>query len=121
MIFLKRLWAAAPIATTVLGLALAVALVFGGRMVADWVYWNDPARQDLTIKPWMTPRFVAHSWDVPRPVMLEALSLPENTSGRPRNLRDIAEANGVNVDELIAALEAAIAAHRAAHPIEDAQ
>lgn len=114
--FVKRLWTAAPIATLVLALALAAAGLFAVRGVVFWVYWGDPARHEQAIEPWMTPGYIAHSWRVPRAVVVEALHAPVPPPKGPMNLTDLAALNGVTVEELIAEAEAAIAAWRAANP-----
>jgi hypothetical protein len=117
---LRRMWAAAPVATVVLVVALMASTFFGVRTVSNWVYWNDPAHIDQPIAGWMTPGYVAHSWDIPRPVMIEALALGEDDP-KGRNLKRLAEAQGIPLDELIARIEAAIMAHRAATPQEGGQ
>lgn len=118
--FVKRIYAAAPIATALLALALAASVFFAVRTTADWVYWSDPAHRDQQIQPWMTPGYIAHSWEVPRPVMIDlmlrALDLPEGRPGRPMSIRRIAEETGTDVDTLIHTIETAIKAHRAANP-----
>ena len=48
---------------------------FAVRLVASWIYWNDPAHRDVEIAPWMTPRYVAHSWRLPPEVVAETLDL----------------------------------------------
>lgn len=68
------------------------------------------APRDQIIEGWMTPRYVAHSWDVPREVMT-SLGFERGTDG-PRPLNKIAEDRGIPVDVLITEIEAAIAAHR---------
>jgi hypothetical protein len=111
--FLRRIWQAAPVATVILGGALMVSLFFAVRLVAFWIYWADPAHRDQAIEPWMTPGYVAHSWDVPREVAFEALDLPPAPGG-PRSLQELAAERGVSVDVLAADLQAAIDAFRAA-------
>ncbi|GGD34282.1 hypothetical protein [Sinisalibacter lacisalsi] len=112
----KRLWSAAPLATVLLVLALAAAGLFAVRSVAFVIYWSDPARQEQTIAGWMTPGYIAHSWQVPRAVVLEAVNAPVPPPAGPMSLRDLAALNEVSVDALIAEVEAAIAAHRAGDP-----
>jgi hypothetical protein len=114
---LRRMWAAAPVATVVLVVALAASAVFGVRTVSNWVYWNDPEHIDQPIAGWMTPHYVAHSWDVPRPVMIGALDMGDKDP-KGRNLKRLAEAQGISLDELISRIEAAIKAHRASAPDE---
>ncbi|WP_420397652.1 hypothetical protein [Nioella sp.] len=110
--FLRRIWQAAPVATVILGGALVVSLFFAVRLVAFWIYWADPAHRDQAIEPWMTPGYVAHSWDVPREVAFEALNLPP-APGRPLSLQELAEERGVSVDVLAAQVQTAINAFRA--------
>jgi hypothetical protein len=111
--FLRRIWQAAPVATVILGGALAVSLFFAVRLVAFWIYWADPAHRDQAIEPWMTPGYVAHSWGVPREIAFEALGLPPAPGG-PRSMADLAAERGVSVAELARDLQAAIDAFRAA-------
>ncbi|PIV74471.1 MAG: hypothetical protein COW55_09170 [Rhodobacteraceae bacterium CG17_big_fil_post_rev_8_21_14_2_50_65_11] len=110
-LLLRRIWHAAPIATVTLGVALAISVFFAVRLVAFWIYWADPAHRDQGIEGWMTPGYVAYSWDVPRAVTFDALDLPQR-SGAPVTLADLAQARGVPVAALSADLRAAIAAHR---------
>ncbi|MCK0170451.1 hypothetical protein MWU53_05205 [Aliiroseovarius sp. S1123] len=108
---LHRMWAAAPIATVILVIALSASAVFGVRTIGNWVYWNDPAHIDQPIAGWMTPRYVAFSWDVPRPVMIDAIAMGDkNPEGR--NLKRLAEAQGISLEELILRIETAIEEHR---------
>jgi hypothetical protein len=112
--FIKRLWAAAPAATLILGLALAATGFFAIRTALFSVYWHDPAHREQKIEGWMTPGFVAHSWHVPREVVLEAIDAPPSP-GHPMNLDAIAQDRDMPVEELIGEIEAAIAASRAEH------
>lgn len=113
----RRLWDAAPIATILLALSLAAAGYFGVRTVAFWVYWQDPAHRQQQIEPWMSPGYVAHSWQVPRRVVTGAIGLADRPpKGGPRSLSDIAEERGVTFDDLATTLEDAI---RAFHEDED--
>ena len=63
----------------------------------------------------MTPRYIAHSWDIPRDVMIEELGFAPGNDG-PQPLSAIAAERGEPVDVLISRIEAAIAAHRAEKP-----
>jgi len=110
--FVKRMWTAAPVATVLLALALTACVFFGVRTTTSWVYWNDPAHIDQPIAGWMTPQYVAHSWDIPRYVMIEALALHQ-AGGGPRNLSRLAAERNISVEELISHLNAEIAAYRA--------
>lgn len=90
--------------------ALTLAAYLGTSAFRNATAFRD-APPDQTIEGWMTPRYVAHSWDVPREVMT-GLGFERGTDG-PRPLSRIAEDRGIPVDVLIAEIEAAIAAHRA--------
>jgi hypothetical protein len=112
--FIRRLWAAAPLATALLVLALAATLVFGTRSALFWAGHHARIGREQPVAAWMTPGYVAHSWHVPRDVVIEALSL-DRRDGPPRaSLADIAAERDVPVAALIDRLEDAIAAHRAA-------
>lgn len=105
----RRMWQHAPGLTVALAAALVLSLVFAFRLTFDAMHWNDTPEND-PLAGWMTPRYVAHSWDLPPETVAEALALDRDGSGGRVTLNDIAEARGVPVDTLIDALEAAIAA-----------
>ena len=107
---LKSAWKAAPIAVAILAISLAAAGFFGFQLVNHMMRMAPP--RDVAIEAWMTPRFVAHSWRVPRPVITEALEF-ESEFGRPPNLQMIAAERGVPVEQLIIEVETAIAEYRA--------
>lgn len=91
--------------------AALLALLFAIRaaiFLHDW-----PEHADEAIEGWMTPRYVALSWDLPPAVVAGALGIPQDGSGRRVTLDELAKARGVPVEDLAAALDAAIAAYRA--------
>lgn len=96
--------------------AVAVTVFFVVRLVAFSIFWADPEHRDQTVAGWMTPGYVAHSWHVPRDVMNDALALPPSPDGPPakrKTIEEIAAERGIPVAQLIAQIDAAIAAHRA--------
>lgn len=109
---LLRIWRRHPVLGTLFALALALTLFFVAQAAMDTAYWSDPAHHDQEIEGWMTPRYVALSWDVPREVMEAAVGdAPRLRGGRP-TLERIAEMQGIPLEGLIAQIEAAIADHR---------
>lgn len=114
--FLKRLWAAAPIATAILSIAIAAGLYFGVRMVAFWIYWHDVAHLEQDITAWMTPNYISMSWRVPKEVVLDALDVPMPHPNGPMNLNALAAYHGVTVEQLINTTQDAITAFRVDHP-----
>lgn len=113
---LKLLWRDNKVLLAGFVLALAVMLFFALRTAMFWIYWADPAHRNQTIEPWMTPRYIAHSWDVPPPVVGDALGLEP---GGPRiTMADVAAREGIGFETLVARVMAAILAHRAAREPE---
>lgn len=109
---LTYLWRHHRIALIGFGLALAVALVFAVRLTIFTIYWADPAHRQQPVAGWMTPGYIARSWEVPPEVIRAALPVLPETGRRP-TLAQIAEAEGIPLPELIAGIEAAIAGARA--------
>lgn len=101
----------------ILCLALAFALVLTGAFLVQFTvsvaHWSDPASIDQPIAGWMTPRYVARSWDVPAEVVAGALGIERDGSGRRTTLSEIAARQGRNVDDLISELDVAIRTSRA--------
>lgn len=97
-------------------IAVVATLFFVVRLVAFSIYWADPEHRDQTIEAWMTPGYVAHSWDVPRDVMNAALGIepsPEAPPLKRKKIEDLAKERGISVARLIARIDEAIAIHRA--------
>lgn len=112
----RKIWAAAPVATVILLAGAAIGAFFVVRLVAFSIYWHDPANRDQALAGWMTPGYIAHSWHVPREVVLDALKAPPPPGGHPLNLYELSDLLGVPVADLIAALDSAIADFRAHVP-----
>lgn len=111
MNFFKRIWTTAPLATTVLAIAILVFGVFAFRL-ADNAFRPEPPR-DVAIEDWMTPRMISHSWKVPRREMVEILGLENDEQGRRTNIRELAEVLGTSPEALILQIETGIATYRA--------
>jgi hypothetical protein len=109
---LARLWREHRLVLLAFAAALAVTLFFAVRTAVFWVYWSDPARRDLALQGWMTPGYVAQSWQVDRAMVAGVLELGPGEA-RGRTLQEIADVRGVPLAELEAELMAAIAEARA--------
>ncbi|KFB08523.1 hypothetical protein [Nitratireductor basaltis] len=93
-------------------LSVFLAVWFSFTFLAEAIYFNDDRHQDVVLKPWMTPRYVALSYDLPREVVFRALEL--DPQGPPQRLRlgQIARMNGMTIDELTLRLREEAAEYR---------
>jgi hypothetical protein len=91
---------------------VALALFFTVRAVVFTVYWSD--HRDEAIAGWMTPRYIAMSWDVPPQVIGDALGITPGGDARRMTVEEYARANGVSVADVAETLATAIEAFRAA-------
>lgn len=107
---LAYLWRHHRAALVALALALLLAVLFAVRLTVFAVYWSDPSHRDQGIEGWMTPGYVARSWDVDIEVVRAAL--PPGPAGRD-SLDRIAAARGIPLPELTARIADAIEAARA--------
>ena len=84
----------------VFAVAAALTAFFIIRAVFFAFIWMDPDRAPHPIEPWMTPRYIARTYDIPRPEMQFILDLgPDETPRKP--LESLAEARGVPVQNWI--------------------
>ncbi|GAA3873650.1 hypothetical protein [Celeribacter arenosi] len=113
---LRRFWRAAPIATVVLVLSIAMAGFFTVRSLAFWFYWHGAESRQQPIEPWMTPGYIAHSWHVPPEIVLEAVGAPMPPPKGPMNLIDIAHLRDVPVETLVEAARVAVEDFRENRP-----
>ncbi|OSP56151.1 hypothetical protein [Pseudoruegeria sp. SK021] len=104
-----------PLLTGAFAVALLAAVYFALRIVPVLIFFADPRHQDQPIAGWMTARYVALSYDLPKDVMLTALGLT-GPEGRIVTLSDLAQARGVPVQVIRAEVRAAIAAYREVAP-----
>ncbi|MBY6075177.1 hypothetical protein [Vannielia litorea] len=99
-----------PVLVTCFALALAATLFFGIRTVQRTLYWMDPAHQAQALEPWMTPRYIAHSWLLDGRELSEHLGVPPKPKERP-TLETIAEKRGVPLEQVMDEARAFIEAH----------
>ncbi|CUX80415.1 MAG: hypothetical protein HLUCCA05_11430 [Roseibaca calidilacus] len=109
---IHHLWRRAPVVTLVIGAALVVALIAALRLAIAVSHWG-AVPSDPHLAGWMTPRFVAHSWDVPSEVVWQSLMLGPDGPARRITLAELAKAQNIPLPLLLEELRADIAAHRA--------
>ena len=107
---LKLLWRRHRGLVLALVAACLVTLFFAIRLTVSTLYWA--GHRDAALAGWMTVGYVAHSYDVDRLRLAEALGL--DPSQRPRlTLDEIAARSGMPLAAVEATVLAVIAAERA--------
>ena len=91
--------------------ALAVTVFFAARLLMATLYWADPAHYDQPVEGWMTPRYVAHSYNLPPEVVREVLEL-KTVDGKPRTLTEIAESSDLTLEEIQRRIDNAARSHQ---------
>jgi hypothetical protein len=89
------------------GAALILALLFAVRLTVFTLYWADPAHRNQPIAGWMTPGYVARSYDVDPAVIRAALPI---TPAARSTLADIAERSSIPLPVLLTHIDDAIRA-----------
>jgi hypothetical protein len=100
-----------PVIASVMALALVAALAFGGLAISRALSFRD-LPTDPPIAGWMTPAFVARSWQLPPEMMMQAIDGSPG-EGRRLTLDAIAAERGLPLADLVTRIEEAIAEHRA--------
>ncbi len=85
-----------------------ITLMFLIRFTFSTLMWFDPDNLEQPIAGWMTPRYIAKSWQVEPEVVAGALGLEMDSAGRRVTVKKIAATQGWNLDDLILDLESAI-------------
>jgi hypothetical protein len=96
-------------------LALGLTVFFGVRLAVSTYYWSQ--HRDAPLAEWMTLGFVANSYDVDHLALVAALGLDPNLRAR-LTLAQIADRTGRPLPEVVATIEATIAAERGPAPAE---
>ena len=107
---MKRLWSDHKLLVFGFLAALVLTSMLFIRLIADVVYW--PQHQDQTISGWMTVGYVAHSYDVDKDGLIEALGVTTDLR-RHLTLNAIADAQGISLIELRSTLLKVVTDQRA--------
>lgn len=106
----RPVWRRHPWLTLTFVLAVVLALGFAGRAAKLALDWN---RGPTPVEDWMTPRYIVHSYGIDPEVLAQVLEKQPGESPRD-TLAEIARARGVPVADLMAAVQALVAAPGAA-------
>ena len=112
--FLKDSWTHNRGLLLVFLTVVALAGGFGVQAASQFIYWADPAHQDQPLAGWMTPRYVSRSYDVPPPVILDALEMDRDAAPRRASLETLAAEQEMTLQEMQTRIDAAVSAWRAA-------
>lgn len=96
---MKRKWLIAGFV-----LAAALTLFFAVRAAMFAVFWLDPHRDRHPVEPWMTPRYIVRTYDIPREVLAEALQLDEGDNPK-MPLETLAKEHAIPVETLVSAVQ----------------
>ena len=110
---IKHLWINHKLLLSAFALAVAVTLFFSARSVLFFIYWSDPSHRNQALEPWMTPRYIAKSYDIPVETIAALLGVVPGPKERP-TLARIAARDEMTVEMLITVLTIEIEALKAA-------
>lgn len=99
-LFRRHLWP-----TVILAAGLVALVWFGGRFVSEVLYFSDPAHREQPLAGWMSPRYVARSWDLPPDVVADVMQLAPGH--RHTTLDQVAARQNITIKELQRRVEAA--------------
>jgi hypothetical protein len=105
---MRRLWQRHPrlLAGFALAVVVAAALLLRGLMLLP--HQGDP---DRPVAPWMTPKFIVHTYDLEGPEVGEILGL-EPGSRPTETIEEIARDQGRPLAAVMRALQAAVDSRR---------
>lgn len=110
---MKHLWQNHKIALSAFALAVAVFGYFAVQTTSSMIYWMDPVHQDRPLAGWMTPRYVAQSYELPPDLLGPALFLVKGETPKRQSLSTIAANNDMTMGALQDRIDTATAAWRA--------
>jgi len=90
--------------------ALAGAGWFAWSFVQEARYFADPAHHEQPLEPWMSPRYVGKSWDLPPETIVRIMALEQNHA-QP-TLAHVTAHLGITLPQLEARVRAAEARRR---------
>ncbi|MEO0497740.1 MAG: hypothetical protein AAF141_10280 [Pseudomonadota bacterium] len=115
MIGSQKLWAflranIALVAAT--AVSFLVLVTFSAGFLGDIIYFNDPRHKSEPLKPWMTPRYVSLSYNIPRERVHELFELGDEKGPRQPRVGRIAAQMGISLAELTERVREAAAQER---------
>lgn len=92
-------------------IAAVFTVFFVARAVFFAFFWMNAGHEMRPVEPWMTPRYIAHTYKIPREDMQDILHLqPGEHPSEP--LEKIAQDRGVDVQDMMKDLEALVLSRR---------
>lgn len=104
---LRFLWKSHRLALLAFVTVAALTGYFGIRSAAEMMYWSNPDHRDQPLAAWMTPRYVAQSYDLPPDVIGPALMGNPDDPPPRKSIGRIAAENGMTVADLQSRVKAA--------------
>jgi len=99
------------------GLAAALTLFFVVRAVMFAVFWMDPHRDRHPVEPWMTPRYIVRTYNIPRDALADVLDLhPGDSPKMP--LDKLAQERGKDTAAMVSAVQVLVDARSPSLPDE---
>lgn len=96
---LKHLWENHKLLLLAFLLASAMTLMFAARLIMVTVYFSNPAHQNQPIEGWMTPRYLAFSYDLKADELEQVLGVDPTTVSRV-HIRDLLKEQGITIQDL---------------------
>ncbi|MBT2131965.1 hypothetical protein [Aliiroseovarius lamellibrachiae] len=98
---MNRIWRLAkqhPIEGILFLLAVVMVGFFTIRLLLFTIYWSDPSHRNIALEPWMTPRYAAYSWRIPKEDMQALIGKDLIPLGL--TLGEIADEKGITLQDL---------------------
>ena len=109
---LKNLWQNHKLLLLAFILAAAATLMFAVRLMVVTIYFSNPAHQNQPLEGWMTPRYLAYSYDLTADELEQVLGVDPTSVSRV-HLRNLLKDQGITLQELQKRLDG-VAARKAA-------
>lgn len=89
-----------PLVTFILLLALALSTYFSWQILENSRLFRDLTDNERPIETWMSPRMVAHSWDLSRSEMQLVMRIDSDSNALPSTIADVLERKNMSLEEL---------------------
>ncbi|WP_114011363.1 hypothetical protein [Cohaesibacter intestini] len=96
---LRYFWKEQPLALSAFLLAMAFLVFFGARFVLHFIYFHDPVHRNQALEPWMSPKYVGMSYQLPPEIIREVMQL-DRFEGKRVTIKKVAEGLDISLEEL---------------------
>ena len=108
---LRHLWSHHKVLFLTFCVALVTGIFFAARLALFTIYWSDPAHRFQPLEGWMTPGYIARSYQLDPEIVQDILAIGTDNP-KAMTLSKLAKSRGLSQDAFINDLQTQLDAYK---------